>query len=720
MELVPQPLDHLIRRVLREPESTRARAVFDLPAAKMWRGTPAGLDLSRRFHGERAATVVGPAAGPHTQLAQNIALSYLAGARILELKTVQILDTLTIPRPCIDATNVGFNVEWSQELRIPDSRDEYAKAALLIAALQRLGVPEGLPAQDRDHLLDLSLGYDLKGISSAPVTDFLRTMLDASAVFERLLAALPADLAGFRDLAPDPRLVSCVTLSTFHGCPAHEIEAIAAYLLETVGVHVVVKLNPTLLGFDTVEGLLHEHLGYRELKIQRKTFEADLQWSDALAAIGRLRAIAHRRGLTFGVKLTNTLVVDNHKRFFTEKEMYLSGQPLHVLATALLARLRAAVPLLGADGEPPLGYSFSAGIDQHNYPLAVAADLLPVTTCTDLLRPGGYSRLPRYHEALAEQMRARGATTIEAYILAVHGEGQQAMAEVAPIAAAELHRRGRPVREGFEGALQRAAATFASDPAADPGALLAREGVDAEAAALVRVLWLHQAGSRNAAHLARAARENRRYLAESNRKVPKKIGSSLSLFDCVNCDKCVPVCPNDANFTYTITPFTLAAPIWRVEGGAVVEERSAPIAAAETHQLATFVDFCNACGNCDVFCPEDGGPYVVKPHWFGSRAALEAEARIDGFYLESRDTIAGRLRGAPVRLTVDRGAGRATFETDGVEATLTLLPGALRLDAHRLKEGARTGEIRGPDVVVLAALLDGVQATVNPVSAALP
>ena len=51
-------------------------------------------------------------------------------------------------------------------------------------------------------------------------------MVDASAIFDRLLSELPRDLAAFRDLAPAPRLARCVTLSTFHGCPAQEIEAI--------------------------------------------------------------------------------------------------------------------------------------------------------------------------------------------------------------------------------------------------------------------------------------------------------------------------------------------------------------------------------------------------------------------------------------------------------------------------------------------------------------
>lgn len=632
MELVPQPLAHLIRRA--ERELSAHDAIFDLPRAKWWKGTPAGLDFSRAFHGERAANVVGPAAGPHTQLAQNIALSYLAGSRILELKTVQILDELKIPRPCIDATNIGFNVEWSQELRVHQSRDEYAKAALLVAALKRLG------AVDEPYLLDLSLGYDLAGISSELITGFVRDMLDASSTIDRLLSELPPELASYRDLSINPKLISCVTLSTFHGCPSHEIEKIARYLLESLDLHVVVKLNPTLLGFDTVRELLQDHLGYRELVVRRETFEKDLQWDEALAMIARLREVAQRRGRIFGVKLSNTMVVDNHKSFFTEKEMYLSGQPLHVLATQLLAKLRAALP---AEGHP-IVYSFSAGIDQHNFPLAAAAELCPVTTCTDLLRPGGYARLPKYLDNLAAAMRAANVTDLDGYIAAAGG------------------------------------ARAASE------------------------------------RLAREALNDPRYRKASNNKVPKKIGSKLELFDCVNCDKCIPVCPNDANFAYDAAPTARTAPTWSFANGSMREGAPMPFQIEETHQLATFVDFCNACGNCDVFCPEDGGPYVMKPHWFGSRASFEAEQRLDGFYLESKDAIAGRLGGRAVRLSIDRETSRARFEND--DASLSVLIGSERmvLEAWTLKSAAC--EVNGALILTLAALLDGVQRTVNPVSAA--
>ncbi len=106
-ELVPIPLPLLLRRAFLEYE--REGKIFDLPKAKFFRGIP-GLDTSVHFHGHSASTPLGPAAGPHDQLVQNIVLSWLGGSRIIELKTVQILDELKIPRPCIDIINVGYNV----------------------------------------------------------------------------------------------------------------------------------------------------------------------------------------------------------------------------------------------------------------------------------------------------------------------------------------------------------------------------------------------------------------------------------------------------------------------------------------------------------------------------------------------------------------------------------------------------------------------------------
>jgi len=156
-ELVPIPLPLLVRRAFLEYE--REGKIFDLPKSKFFRGFP-GIDLSVDFHGHPAATPLGPAAGPHGQMAQNIVLAWLGGSRIIELKTVQILDELKIPRPCIDAANVGYNVEWSQELTLEQSLTEYVSAAMFLEVLKasKLIGPE-VPA---DTVFDMSVGYNLE------------------------------------------------------------------------------------------------------------------------------------------------------------------------------------------------------------------------------------------------------------------------------------------------------------------------------------------------------------------------------------------------------------------------------------------------------------------------------------------------------------------------------------------------------------------------------
>jgi putative selenate reductase len=553
--LAPYPFAALIRRVFRELE--HKQAIFDLPVRQCFLGDPA-RDLSVRFHGHRASSPFGPAAGPQSQLAQNILLSWLAGGRIIELKTVQINDRLAIPRPCIDMQTVGFNIEWSQELTLAESLEEYVKAAMLIRILEASGTLPFAPGFT-DTVFDMSVGYDFQGITSEPVRAFIRGMLDASPLIERLRAEIPDEHRRYRDLDFPARISDTLTLSTFHGCPAGEIEQIIDWLLRDQGVHCIVKLNPMLLGRDETRWLVNEALGYEELRVPDRAFARELAWDEMTGLVERLGATAAARGLGFGVKFTNTLVVENHRGFFppSEREMYLSGQPLHVLATRLVGRFRERF----GDRYP---ISFSAGIDGHNFADAVALGLVPVTVCTDLLRTGGYARARRYFQRLIGRMERVGAPTIDQLVVrtAAAGDGAPAV----PLSDARL----RNTRE----------------------------------------------------YVARVLTEPR-YHAAQNRKTPPKIGRHLQLFDCITCDKCVPVCPNDANFTFGFPRVDIPIVKVRRDGPAWVARTEGRLPIAEKHQIGNFVDFCNDCGNCDVFCPEDGGPYVFKPRFFGSRGPME-------------------------------------------------------------------------------------------------
>ena len=124
-------------------------------------------------------TPVGPAAGPHTQLAQNIAAAYYTGSRFFELKTVQIMDgaelSACVNKPCIKADDECYNCEWSTELYVPQAMEEYIKAWFLCKVMAKefdLGSMDGFQ-------FNISVGYDLAGIQSEKIDNFLNTMQHA-------------------------------------------------------------------------------------------------------------------------------------------------------------------------------------------------------------------------------------------------------------------------------------------------------------------------------------------------------------------------------------------------------------------------------------------------------------------------------------------------------------------------------------------------------------
>ena len=688
-ELVPIPLPLLLGRAFLEYE--REGKIFDLPKAKFFRGLP-GLDTSVRFHGHAASTPLGPAAGPHDQLVQNIVLSWLGGSRIIELKTVQILDELKIPRPCIDIINVGYNVEWSQELRLEQSLREYVGAAMFIEILKAsklLG--EDFPGNWGDTILDMSVGYDLKGISSPRVRVWMEGMMDATPIVNELRATLTGPWARYRDLPFPTRLSDTLTLSTFHGCPAGEIEGIVSFLLTEMDLNVCVKLNPTLLGKAQVEHLLHEVLGYDDLLVTQEAFDKDLQWAEAMEMIPRLDRLARSRGKRLAVKFSNTLVVKNHRTFFTDEVMYMSGAPLHVLTLNLVQKFRehmgAAIPI-----------SFSAGLDSNNMANCVAMNFIPVTTCTDLLRPGGYARLIRYLEKLGEKMHAAGATRIPDFVVRQVGQGPTAVDRVTHGIVGSLRGqfigadRGQITRvepwletdvlsplkawlatpaTTLDSVCQQIAGRFEEKASAFPPAMV--ESIRGALAGLEQAL-VEAAGVLNTPLLVKEATENPRYAWEHNKGVPRKIGSKLWLYDCINCDKCVPVCPNVANFVYetaavdvTYDNFELLpeGPPQRVPGGV--------FKVAKAHQLANYADACNDCGNCDVFCPEDGGPYIEKPRFFSSLETYRKYAGRNGFYIDfegDQATIYGTIAAASYQLSLNPLIDRAWFSNGDAEVEI--------------------------------------------------
>ena len=397
----PQPFEVLLRWILVELEARRE--IFGIPEELFFRPSPGDPFAVEDFLGSRLDTPIGPAAGPHTQMAQNIVAAWLSGGRFIELKTVQILDEIEVPRPCIDMEDEGYNVEWSQELRLEQSAWEYIKAWALIHILRR-----SLGFEDRPFgtIFNMSVGYDLKGITSPRMVRFMDRLQDASAELTEIKGVLKERFPRFADIEIPPRIVNSVTLSTMHGCPPDEIEQIAAYLLQERKLHTFVKLNPTLLGKEEVERILHDDLGFTEIEVPEEAFAHDLQYEEALGIIRRLQAVAREEGLVFGVKLSNTLPVRNHKGRLPGEEMYMSGRALYPITMNLFWRL-----VRDLDGD--LIVSYAGGADAENVVEILSCGALPVTMASDLLKPGGYSRMLQYLENIRREMERRGARSLD-------------------------------------------------------------------------------------------------------------------------------------------------------------------------------------------------------------------------------------------------------------------------------------------------------------------
>lgn len=353
-----------------------------------------------RIFGRKLETPIGPAAGPNSQLAQNIAAAYYAGSRFFELKTVQIMDgkelSACVNKPCIKADDECYNCEWSTELYVPEAQDEYIKAWFLLAFMAK---EYGLGSMD-GFQFNISVGYDLEGVKSEKIDTFIENMKNAenTAIFKECKQVLLAHADEFKHVTKEdiegisPLICNSATISTLHGCPPQEIESIADYLLTEKKMHTFIKCNPTLLGYDFARERL-DQMGYDYIAFGRFHFEDDLQYEDAVPMLTRLMELSEKMGLEFGVKITNTFPVDVKAGELPSEEMYMSGKSLFPLSIALAAKL-------STEFGGKLRISYSGGADAFNVEKIVGAGVWPVTVATTILKPGGYQRLKQMAEIL--------------------------------------------------------------------------------------------------------------------------------------------------------------------------------------------------------------------------------------------------------------------------------------------------------------------------------
>ncbi len=380
-QMRPIPFARLLAQCL--DEYRRSRSLFSVPVEKM--------DSS-------SVSPIGPAAGPHTQMAQNIVASWAAGARHFELKTVQVLEgeSLGILKPCIAANGAVFNTEWSTELTVEEARDEYVKAWFLIHILSR---EFGLESSGQP-VFYMSVGYTLDGIKSSKVDGFIESMKDARAteIWKGCVAETLDSIGAFQNVAAKDidsvpeRVCASVTLSTMHGCPAGEIEKIARHLLVEKGLDVYLKMNPTLLGKDRVAESLRSS-GFDPKRLLDDSFAHDLSHDDAAAMLRRLIDLARGVNRVFGAKLTNTLPVSSRGELSGDV-LYLSGAHLFPIAVGVAA-------ILARDFGSELPLSYSGGADRSNVSSLADAGLFPITVSSALIAPGGYKNLSYMNRAIS-------------------------------------------------------------------------------------------------------------------------------------------------------------------------------------------------------------------------------------------------------------------------------------------------------------------------------
>ena len=394
--MTPIPFDRLMNRILVEHQEG---AVFGMQKCYRAKNLQPNTLFGRKLEGQ-----IGPAAGPNTQLAQNIVASYYGGSRFFELKTVQKMDgrelAACVAKPCITAEDECYNCEWSTELEVPQAYAEYVKAWFACKVMAKeydLGDPDAFQ-------FNISVGYDLEGIKLPKVDRFINEMKDAkdTEIFKECKAWLLANLDRFKKVTKEDvdaiqsEIINSVTVSTLHGCPPSEIEAIASYLIQEKHLHTFVKCNPTLLGYETARAILDE-MGYDYIAFTDFHFKDDLQYSDAVPMLKRLQELAKSLNLNFGVKITNTFPVDVKNNELPSQEMYMSGKSLFALSMSV-------AKMLTRDFNGSLRISFSGGADFFNIERIVEAGIWPVTMATTLLKTGGYLRLIQMAELLEKNL----------------------------------------------------------------------------------------------------------------------------------------------------------------------------------------------------------------------------------------------------------------------------------------------------------------------------
>ena len=535
----------------------------------------------------------------------------------------------------------------------------------------------------------------IRGVKSERISSAIQTLKNAQSLIDELREELPQQFSELRTLDYEPQIIQSVTLSTFHGCSSDEIDNIVSHLLTEHQLHIMIKLNPTLLDREEVEHVLYKILGYQFLQIEPSQFDTELNFDQTLAMLKNMHLMASSFGKTLGLKLVNTLLVKNHKAYLTGDTIQMSGPPLHVLALLLLKKVRDHLGTLQAK----IPIAFSGGVDGNNIADVACLNLTPISVCTDLLKPPGYAKGNTYLQNLGERMQIAEAINIPDYIMKRFEYETDAVCDVFAQLFDEVHRLGsqfpenqrettikeqihifKNLRERLLNALKEnndSLELLTTDALIITETLKAYNEKFGQSFLMphtFKELYLNiisAAAARNLNRILEQALYSPYYGFTNNMQVPEKLPSELGFYDCASCGRCIGVCPNNANFVYHIVPTRIDYIDYRVLGEEFHDIGGSQFIIENSYQIANYIPLCNECSVCGLHCVEHGHPHLAKPRYFGSQEQWELHKDVDGFFVEKDDDlecIAGRIYGQEYRLWHNTETNQITFADGIIEA----------------------------------------------------
>ncbi len=346
--------------------------------------------------GARIENPVGPGAGPVTQMAQGIIASYFAGARFIELKTV-FPESGRGQRPCVSTDGCTYFSECQSELQIGEAFGEYVKAWYAIKLLSsafELGVPEGF-------IFNMSVGGDFADLKSEKMNAFIEGLKSAEYTkvwreCENWARAHMDELDGIdntyiSDISPN--VSTSVTFVPRRGLSAEEIEQCSRYLIEEKHLHTFVRLDPSLLGYYTIRGILDIN-GYTDIEINKERMESEASYDDLKPALLRLQSAADALRLEFGVKVCSGLLTEDNENKVIAGGC-LTGRALFPIAFSLAEKI-------ANDFGGGLRIFFSGGVDYYTATKLFNTGIWPIAMVSDLIRPGGLSRLKQVADDISK------------------------------------------------------------------------------------------------------------------------------------------------------------------------------------------------------------------------------------------------------------------------------------------------------------------------------